>query len=194
LTFRGDEPNVPIRMQSRGARMADVAVRMAETPEDFGAAQALCREWLDWHWRNYPDDWPRGADHPMNPERFEAIVEGLAALHERPRGGILLGCVDGRPVGCVMYRQAGGEADAAEFNRMFVSEAGRGHGVGRRMLERMLDQMSADGYRKAVFSSATFLTHARAMYDAAGFRRAAHPAGFPDEWRERIYFMERDLP
>ena len=90
-----------------------------------------------------------------------------------------------------MYAEAG--PGVAEFNRMFVSEEGRGHGLGRLMLKRMFEQMVSDGYKKAVFSSAKFLTQARAMYESAGFVDMPHPQGFPDEWREYVYFMERSL-
>ena len=171
--------------------MTLVSVRIAEDSDDFEVARTLCREWLDWHWRHYPNDWPKGADHPMDPQKFEAIVQDLPKLHQRPRGGILIGLVDGQAAGCVMYQEAA--AGVAEFNRMFVSENGRGHRLGRLMLENMFEQMIADGYRKVFFSSATFLTHARAMYEGAGFSGIPHPAGFPDEWRDRVYFMERSL-
>lgn len=164
---------------------------MAEDAGDFEVARTLCQEWLDWHWRHYPSDWPTGPDHPMNPEKFEAIVKDLPSLHERPRGGILIGSVDGQAVGCVMYHAA--VPEVAEFKRMFVSEKGRGHGLGGLMLEAMFEELVAAGYRKVFFSSAVFLTHARAMYEAAGFVSIPHPAGFPDEWRNRVYFMERTL-
>lgn len=90
-----------------------------------------------------------------------------------------------------MYAQA--SPGVAVFNRMFVSEHGRGHGLGRLMMARMFEQMILDGYEKVMFSSAKFLTHARAMYESAGFVDVPHPEGFPDEWRQYVYFMERPL-
>lgn len=129
----------------------------------------------------------------MDPEGFETILERLPTLHEGPRGGIIIGSLDGEPVGCLMYHEAGEQAGVAEFKRMFVSENGRGFGLGRLMLEYMFEQLIAAGYRKVFFSSAAFLTHARAMYEAAGFIGIPNPVGFPDEWRNRVYFMERNL-
>ena len=167
------------------------SVRMAENADDFDIARTLCREWLDWHWNHYPSDWPKAADHPMDPQKFETIVQDLPKLHRRPRGGILIGSVGGNAAGCLMYHEA--VPGTAEFKRMFVNENGRGHGLGRLMLERMFEHMISDGYQKVFFSSATFLTHARAMYERAGFLGIPHPAGFPDEWRDRVYFMERTL-
>lgn len=173
------------------AQMTNVSIRLAQDAADFETARALCRDWLDWHWRNYPSDWPNGEDHPMNPEKFHLILKDLPRIHQRPRGGILISHVDGQALGCVMYHEA--EPGVAEFKRMFVSEDGRGHGLGQRMLAQMFEQMIADGYQKVVFSSATFLSHARAMYERAGFTGSPHPEGFPDDWRDRVYFMERQL-
>lgn len=171
--------------------MADILVQLAGGSKDIDAARTLCREWLDWHWRHYPEDWPRGTDHPLDPDSFEAIMEDLPDLHKRPSGGILIASIDGKPAGCVMYFEA--RPGVAEFKRLFVSEAGRGHGLGGKLLKHMFEQMAADGYKSVFFSSATFLTHARAMYENAGFVPMPHPHGFPDEWRDKVYFMERPL-
>jgi len=173
-------------------KLPDIMVRMAGDDADIEAARALCREWLEWHWENYPVDWrPKGPDHPMDPKKFQAIIDALPELHARPRGGIFIASANGKPAGCVMYSEAG--PGVAEFKRMFVNERGRGFGLGRLLLETMFEQMISDGYKKVVFSSATFLTHARTMYRNAGFVDMPHPAGFPDEWRKFVYFMERSL-
>ena len=171
--------------------MTEILVRIARDDADIEAARSLCKEWLDWHWKNYPTDWPTGADHPMDPEKFKAVLEDLPELHKRPRAGILIAFVNGTPAGCVMYHETG--PVVAEFKRMFVSVAGRGNGLGRKLLDGMFEQMVADGYEKVFFSSATFLTHARAMYEKAGFTDMPQPECFPTAWRDKVYFMERTL-
>ena len=170
--------------------MPEITIKMAESDEEHDAARTLCREWLDWHWNAYPKDWPVEGN-PMDPEKFEEILADLPQIHARPLGAILIAYVAGRPAGCVMYNQAQGQT--SEFNRMFVSDNGRGHGIGRLLLKRMFQEMVNDGYSKVIFSSATFLTHARKMYQDAGFSGMPHPPGFPDEWCQYVYFMERDL-
>jgi N-acetylglutamate synthase-like GNAT family acetyltransferase len=100
-----------------------------------------------------------------------------------------MGLVDGQAVGCVMYHEA--EPGVAEFNRLYVNEKGRGHRLGLQMLEAMFARLSVNGVHKVFFTSATFLTHARAMYETAGFVDIPHPPDFPAEWRNRTYFMER---
>jgi len=179
--------------------MTEIEVRLARDEADIETARALFTDWYDWHWANYPADWPRegdpdwlkGHEHPLAPKAFARTRADLPELHKRPDGGILLAFLDGAPAGCVMYSRSG--PDTAEFFRMFVRTTCWGHGLGQRLLDHMLDQMRADGYERAVFSSATFLPHARRMYEAAGFTAMAHPPGFPEDWHDKVYFMERAL-
>lgn len=127
----------------------------------------------------------------MEFDKFKVILEDLPELHKRPGGGILIASVDENPAGCVMYGKAGPET--AEFQRMFVSVAGRGYGISSKLLNRMFEQMAADGFKRVSYSSATFLTHARAMYETAGFVPLPHPQGFRDGRRDNVYFIERSL-
>ena len=170
--------------------MPEVSVSIASSSGEFDAARALCQQWFEWHWRNYPTDWPLEGN-PMARGRFDAIVQELEQLHARPHGAIVLASVDGDPVGCVMYSED--HSGVAVFNRMFVAERGRGHGLGQMMLDRMFEQMLADGYERVFFSSAKFLTHAKAMYERAGFVPMNHPSDLPDDWRDYVYFMQREL-
>jgi GNAT superfamily N-acetyltransferase len=163
---------------------------MAVTDKDFDIARGLCREWLDWHWNAFPEDGPRDGN-PMDPEAFQQIIKDLPRIHARPDGAILLAEVDAKPAGCVMYRAQ--EPGVAEIFRLFVNDAGRGHGIGRLLLEEMFTAMIADGYHTVRFSSARFLTHARRLYESAGFHDIPHPDGFPQDWRDFVYFMERPL-
>lgn len=170
--------------------MSNTSIRMAQDDRDFEVARELCREWLDWHWKAFPDDGPR-ENNPLDPEAFQSIINDLPQIHARPRGGILLAEINDRPAGCVMYQEL--EPDVAEIKRLFVNEAGRGHGLGRLLLEQMFEQMIADGYKTVVFSSARFLNHARRLYESVGFRDIPQPEGFPDHLRSFVYFMERPL-
>jgi GNAT superfamily N-acetyltransferase len=182
-------------LRDKAWKMTETLVRLARDEADFEAARKLCQEWLDWHGENYPTDWPTNADpefeHPMDPEKFRAILEDLPKRHKRPSGGIFVAFVNGNPAGCVMYEEA--SPGGAEFHRMFVSVEGRGHGLGQKLLESMFEQMVADGYTRVFFSSAVLLTHARATYKNTGFVDMAHPESFPISWRDKVYFMERSL-
>jgi GNAT superfamily N-acetyltransferase len=174
----------------KACRVSDTSIRMAHDDRDFEVARALCREWLEWHWKVFPGDGPR-ENNPLDPEAFQSVIDDLPQIHARPRGGILLAEVNDRPAGCVMYHEL--EPDVAEVKRLFVNEAGRGHGLGRLLMEQMFEQMIEDGYRTVMFSSAKFLTHARSLYESVGFRDIPHPESFPDHLHSFVYFMERPL-
>ena len=91
--------------------MPEVSVRMAEGPADFEAARTLCREWVDWQLRTFPER--RDVILKVfEPEAYARTLAALPEIHARPLGGILLADIDGRSVGCVMYlEQAPGVAE-----------------------------------------------------------------------------------
>ena len=78
-------------------------------------------------------------------------------------------------------------------NRATHSKPGRGHGVGHILLTEMFLHMKKDGYERAQFSSARFLTHARDLYEKVGFEEIPLPQDIPDELAETVYFMEKAL-
>ena len=170
--------------------MANISVDMALGDQDIEVARQLCREWVDWHWKVFPEDGPIEGN-PLEPKAFESVIEDLPIIHARPQGAILLARVDGQPAGCVMYHAA--QPGVAEIKRLFVNEAGRGHGLGRLLLEEMFEAMIADGYQTVCFSSARFLTHARTLYESVGFHDVPLPDGIPEHLRDFVYFMERPL-
>lgn len=61
----------------------------------------------------------------------------------------------------------------AEIKRMWVHPDWRGEGVGRRMLERLEEQIVALGYTDVVLDTNDTLTEAIAMYERAGYRSIA---------------------
>lgn len=146
----------------------------------------LCREWVDWQLHTYPNEREKIARKFQSGE-YAKTVATLETIHAAPGGAILLAKLDGRTVGCVMYDRV--EPRLAEIQRLFVTEVGRGHGVGRALLEGMFTQMQSSGYTRAMLSSARFLTHARQLYEQMGFVEIERPQGVPDY----VYFMERCL-
>lgn len=170
--------------------MPNVSIHLADTEADFDAARALCYAWIDWQLKTLPEHKDEIL-RKFEPTKYAETVDNLHKIHARPKGGILLAGLDEQPVGCVMYLEM--EPDVAEVRRLFVDEAGRGHGLGAALLTRMFEQMRTDGYTKVRFSSARFLTHARKLYEKVGFADIQHPAGFPDHLKQIAYFMERPL-
>ncbi len=117
-----------------------------------------------------------------------------AICGERPPEGVFyLVEVDGRPAGMGGLRRL--DAGTCEIKRIFVRPEFRGLGLGERILERLLDDGRAFGYRSARLESGPFMTHAHRAYERLGFAdrapyaQAEVPAPFHSRWR----FMEREL-
>lgn len=170
--------------------MPKTSISLAETEADFDAARVICRAWVDWQLKTFPHLRDKILI-AFEPAAYAKTLVDLPILHARPKGAILLARLDGLPVGCVMYHEM--EPGVAEIKRLFVDEAGRGHGLGRALLLSMFEHMRADGYKTVRFSSARFLLHARALYESVGFHDIPSPTGFPEGLRDVVYFMEQPL-
>jgi ribosomal protein S18 acetylase RimI-like enzyme len=159
----------------------------AASPADLAAVEELLREYTEWAFTLDP----RSDDAPT----FRGLHEELRTLpgvYAPPRGRILLARHDGRPVGCVCLKPH--DESLCELKRLYVRPEARGRAIGSKLVAGLLEEARSIGYRRIVLDSHASMTAAHALYDAAGFRRVAAPAGYPEEMRARVVFMERGLP
>lgn len=131
------------------------------------------------------------------------LERDFAAVHERdkagrakylpPQGRLLLATVDGASAGCVCLQQL--DAGSGEVKRLYVRPAYRGHGVGRELLQRLIQEARAIGYRRLVLDSGGFQQAAHALYRRAGFVDIAPYEGneLPERYQQNLVFMELTL-
>lgn len=109
-----------------------------------------------------------------------------------PRGVFYLVERDGALVGMGGIRRL--DDTTAEIKRMYVRESARGTGLGRAILDRLLADADAFGYRRVHLDSAPFMTDAHRLYARAGFTDCGPYPGVEvsplvhDRWR----FMVRE--
>lgn len=103
---------------------------------------------------------------------FEALVARIvadyAADHDPARETAWIAEIDGQRVGCVFCVAADEEA-TAKLRILLVDPAGRGQGVGRRLVEQCLEFARGVGYRRMTLWTNDVLVSARRIYQAAGF-------------------------
>ena len=105
---------------------------------------------------------------------FQGFEEELATLpgdYEPPRGALLLAKVDGAIAGCCALRplDSSDYPNAAEMKRLYVRKAFRGFGLGRQLVEAILDSARQAGYASVLLDTLDDMEAARALYEDLGF-------------------------
>ena len=137
--------------------MNDV-IRQASSDQDFAAARQLFVEYQAW----------LGVDLC-----FQGFATELATLpgdYAPPRGRLLLaraGAADD-VAGCIALRPL--DDERCEMKRLFVRLDHHGGGLGRRLIERLVDEARSIGYRTMVLDTLPQMRAAQHLYQAFGFR------------------------
>jgi GNAT superfamily N-acetyltransferase len=111
-----------------------------------------------------------------------------------PNGALVLAYGENNDlIGMGMMRKI--RPDAAEFKRMYVRKAGRGHGLGRKMIDLRIQCAKDLGARSILAETLKASTTMHCIYRDMGFREISrnpesHAAiHFPDIASELLYFQ-----
>jgi ribosomal protein S18 acetylase RimI-like enzyme len=139
------------------------AIRDAATAADTALARALFIEYAEW----------LAVDLCF--QGFERELATLPGAYARPRGRLLLAGEPGQAFGCIALRPLNPDGDAAigEVKRLYVQPAARNGGWGRRLVEALVAEAQAIGYRELKLDTLDWMTEARALYGRLGFRECA---------------------
>lgn len=135
-------------------------IRRAEGAADTAEARALFEEYAAW----------LGIDLC-----FQNFAEELATLpgaYAPPAGRLLLAGEPGHAVGCVALRplvKAGVPAGSAEVKRLYVRPTARSEGLGARLVERLIAEARAIGYRTLLLDTLPSMHAAQSLYRRFGF-------------------------
>ncbi len=119
--------------------------------------------------------------------------QSMTQIHEfvPPSGRLLFGQYEAKIAGCVCLRKIG--EDIGEIKRMYVKPEFRRKGIGRALLETIINESSKIGYSKIRLDSAPFAKQAQALYRAFGFQDIdpyLEKTEIPLEHRANWVFME----
>ena len=71
--------------------------------------------------------------------------------------------------------------------------AARGHGIARRLCERLIEQAAEDGFDRVVLDTSRAFTAARNLYVSLGFHETGPYQPIPNEMLPHLCFFERNL-
>ena len=101
-------------------------------------------------------------------QNFDHELRTLPGDYAPPRGRLLLAYLNDAPVGCVALHHF--EDDACEMKRLYVRPSARGHGLGRVLVERLIREARAIGYKSMRLDTVEpIMTHAVLLYRDMGF-------------------------
>jgi putative acetyltransferase len=101
-------------------------------------------------------------------QNFDQELEALPGQYAPPGGVLLIARDKDAAAGCVALRQL--EASTGEMKRMYVRDAYRGTGLGRRLAVAVIDEAKRRKYGRVVLDTLPKLAPAIALYRDLGFR------------------------
>ena len=86
--------------------------------------------------------------------------------------------------------------DTGEIKRMYVRPAFRRWGLGRALVNQLIEEATAIGYQRIHLDSARFMQEAHLLYRTLGFQEIGPYVGseIPQEFQMNWIFMEKTLP
>lgn len=104
-------------------------------------------------------------------QNFDQELEALPGQYAPPGGALWIARDGDKAAGCVAMRRL--DADSGEMKRMYVREAYRGSGLGRRLAVTVVEEARKKNYKCVVLDTLPKLSSAIALYRDLGFRETA---------------------
>ncbi len=104
-------------------------------------------------------------------QNFEAELQDLPGDYAAPEGALVLALINGQVAGCCALRPlpTTDHVNAAEMKRLYVRQAYRRLGLGRQLVEAVLDAARVSGYHSVLLDTLDDMESARALYRELGF-------------------------
>lgn len=104
-------------------------------------------------------------------QNFDDELQALPGDYAGPGGALILALTDGTVAGCCALRAlpTADHVNAAEMKRLYVRPAYRRLGLGRQLVETVLDAARVAGYHSVLLDTLDDMESARALYAELGF-------------------------
>ena len=100
-------------------------------------------------------------------QQFEEELAALPGVYAQPEGAIILVMVDHQPAGCVALKPLSNTI--CEMKRLFVKRQYRGMGLGRQLVERIIQEAKERKYHYIRLDTLPEMVEAQRMYECFGF-------------------------
>jgi putative acetyltransferase len=142
-------------MERFGPAAPSPTLTQVHGPELTATARMLFREYAE----------AIGTD--LEYQGFSAELAALPAPYVPPGGALLIASVGDDVAGCVALRPL--DATTGEMKRLYVRPGFQGLGLGRRLVEAVIDAAREAGYRELRLDTLASMESAQALYRRLGF-------------------------
>jgi len=130
----------------------------AETSAQIEDARRLFREYEAW------------LDVDLCFQSFEEELNTLPGKYAQPSGRLFLASENEKPAGCIALRKI--EDDICEMKRLYVRDDFRGTGLGKMLVERLIEEAETIGYKKMRLDTLPDkMPQAVKLYQSYGFQK-----------------------
>jgi GNAT superfamily N-acetyltransferase len=140
-------------------------IQIADTPAAIEVARSLLRE----HWASF------GFDSSF--QNFAEELKRLPGAYAPPSGRLLIAYVDNILAGCGAFKKL--DTLRCEAKRVYVRPEFRGKGAGRGVMEFLIAEARAEGYREMLADTLPKMTTAIALYKQLGFQQTTQYSECP---------------
>lgn len=134
-------------------------IRLAATPGEIALVGEL--------WREYWASFGLSTDF----QGFGWELEGLPGLYGAEGGALLLAFYKEEPAGTIALRRL--DRAAGEVKRLYLRPQFRGLGLGRALLQAVIERASNLGYERLYADTLPVMTDALSLYERVGFSRTS---------------------
>lgn len=129
------------------------------SPEDWAGVRALFLDYMT------------GLGRDLSFQHVDAELAALPGPYAAPRGAAVLATVDGALAACGAMRPRPdvGHGDTCEMKRLYVRDAFRGLGLGRRVAEALIARARAAGHAAMLLDTLAEMASAQELYASLGF-------------------------
>lgn len=121
---------------------------------------------------------------------FDEALDHLSVYYDRPGRAYYVLLEDGAVTGGVGLAQFEGLPGCCELQKLYLSPAAQGRGLGYRMIRFIEERARALGYRQMYLETHTNLQAAIHEYERSGYRQIPRPAAVIHTTMDRFYIKE----
>lgn len=134
--------------------------------ERLDEVRALIIEYMDWLATEQT-----GLDECLARQSYDDELDHLGRKYGMPQGRLFVAHFGGPAIGCIALRPMPElpEQNACEMKRLYVKPGNRGHHIGKRLVQRLIEEAREAGYERMYLDTLPVLQAAISMYHSFGF-------------------------